>query len=518
MNNFYINNFINSNAFFIIIIFIFSFFINFYYAKFGVFPIDTFFHYDPAYRILNNEYPIRDSWVVSGLVIDIFQSFFFKVFGVNWKSYIYHSSLFNFIISIFIYFYFINLRLSKIKSLFFTLCFSLLAYTISGTPFVDHHATFFLLISSLLLIKYLNNEQNYLWFFIILLFFLSFFTKQVPATYVIFSHGLIMLYTLLSNKKFNVIRLIFLNLFFFIIIILALLLFYKIDFKNFYVQYFDYPQSIGSIRFNNFNLSFNSFFNLYKFLIIPLIFVIILKIKNYPIKKDKNNLVSFFILISYIFCIIFHQIMTKNQIYIYFTIPILFAVLDSEIYVSKYNHKKIFSFLMIIFLVFVTLKYHYRFNVERKFHELQKVNFNESINGNKIDKSLDGLLWINPFFKGKPDEEVAILKEGKLFLEKRSSEVMLISHYLFLDSITIKKLNLPNRSFTMDGVSMPIKGNKHFNFYKKFLIDKIEKNKIKEIYFFKHEGISRRAITDYLNPKCYNLEENTVFSIYKILC
>ena len=180
MNNFYFNNFKNSNFFFIINIFFFSFFINFYYAKFGVFPIDTFFHYDSAYRILNNEYFIRDSWVVSGLVIDIFQSFFFKVFGINWKSYIYHASLFNFIISIFVYFYFITLRLSKIKALFFTLCFSLMAYTVSGTPFVDHHATFFLLASTLLLIRYLTTGKNYLWFFIILLFFLS-FTKQVPA-------------------------------------------------------------------------------------------------------------------------------------------------------------------------------------------------------------------------------------------------------------------------------------------------------------------------------------------------
>ncbi len=518
MNNFYINNFINSNVFFIIIIFFFSFFINFYYAKFGVFPIDTFFHYDSAYRILNNEYFIRDSWVVSGLVIDIFQSFFFKVFGINWKSYIYHASLFNFIISIFVYFYFITLRLSKIKALFFTLCFSLMAYTVSGTPFVDHHATFFLLASTLLLIRYLTTGKNYLWFFIILLFFLSFFTKQVPATYVIFSHGLIILYTLLTHKKFNILSLILLNLFFFIAIILVLLLIYKIDFKDFYIQYFEYPQSIGSLRFKNINLSLNSFFNLYKFLIIPLILVSILKVKNYSTYKDKDNLVSFFILISYVVCIIFHQIMTKNQIYIYFSIPILFALLESEMSISNHRYKKFFSFLIIIFLTFITVKYHYRFNVERKFHELQNIDFKDSINGKKIDKSLEGLQWINPFFKGSPEEEVLILQKGKLLLEKNPSEIMLISHYLFLDSITIKKLNLPNRSFTMDGASMPIKGNKYYNFYKKFLIKKIKKNKVKAIYFFKHEGISRKAITDYLEPGCYNLEENDLFSVYKILC
>ena len=215
----------------------------------------------------------------------------------------------------------------------------------------------------------------------------------------------------------------------------------------------------------------NSFFNLYKFLIIPLILVSILKVKNFSNSKDKDNLVSFFILISYVVCIIFHQIMTKNQIYIYFSIPILFALLESEMSISNHRYKKFFSFLIIIFLTFITVKYHYRFNVERKFHELHNIDFKDSINGKKIDKSLEGLQWINPFFKGSPEEEVLILQKGKLLLEKITLK-MLISHYLFLDSITIKKLNLPNRSFTMDGASIPTKVINIITFTKNFLLKK----------------------------------------------
>ena len=41
--------------FYIISIIFFSFFINWKYSKYGVFPIDTFLHYDSAYRILNGE-------------------------------------------------------------------------------------------------------------------------------------------------------------------------------------------------------------------------------------------------------------------------------------------------------------------------------------------------------------------------------------------------------------------------------------------------------------------------------
>ena len=60
----------------VIFISAFSFFINFYYSNLGSFPIDTFLHYDTGYRILKNEFPIRDYWIVSGAVVDFIQSFF----------------------------------------------------------------------------------------------------------------------------------------------------------------------------------------------------------------------------------------------------------------------------------------------------------------------------------------------------------------------------------------------------------------------------------------------------------
>ena len=52
--------------------------------------------------------------------------------------------------------------------------------------------------------------------------------------------------------------------------------------------------------------------------------------------------------------------------------------------------------------------------------------------------------------------------KGIAQLEEEKNEIMLISHYLFLDSITEKNLNYPNRSFTIDGASMPLKGNKYY--------------------------------------------------------
>ena len=63
---------------------------------------------------------------------------------------------------------------------------------------------------------------------------------------------------------------------------------------------------------------------------------------------------------------------------------------------------------------------------------------------------------------------------------------MLISHYQFLDSITENKLNYPNRTFTDDGASMPLKNNNYFKFYEEFLNNKIIKNNVNKILFFKN--------------------------------
>ena len=50
-----------------IIITIFSFFINFYYANIGLYPIDTFSFFDSGYNVLNGYHPIKDYWVISGI-------------------------------------------------------------------------------------------------------------------------------------------------------------------------------------------------------------------------------------------------------------------------------------------------------------------------------------------------------------------------------------------------------------------------------------------------------------------
>jgi hypothetical protein len=210
--------------------------------------------------------------------------------------------------------------------------------------------------------------------------------------------------------------------------------------------------------------------------------------------------------------------MTKNQIFIYFLVPILFALIDVEINNSKLKYKKYLSILSIVCLVLITFKYHLRFNEDRKFHELAEINLNAAIAAEGIDNSLKGLLWINPLFKGDPNKEILLIKEATKELNDSNKEIMLITHYSFLDSITNKKLHSPNKSFTFDGISMPITKNKYYFKYKNFLANKINQNNIKEVYFFKHEKILNETFTAYFKQECYKLRENKFFYIYAIKC
>ena len=65
---------------------------------------------------------------------------------------------------------------------------------------------------------------------------------------------------------------------------------------------------------------------------------------------------------------------------------------------------------------------------------------------------------------------------------------------------------------------MPLLDNKYLKIYKNFLQKKIIETRTNKIIFFKHEDISRRALTDYIDRKCFNLIENEIFEIYELSC
>ena len=89
-----------SKVLYLLILFFFSTSINQYYGNLGLCPIDSFWFFNSGYDILNGHYPFKDYWTIAGPFIGYTQAFFFKIFGVSWFSYVFHASIFNFLISI----------------------------------------------------------------------------------------------------------------------------------------------------------------------------------------------------------------------------------------------------------------------------------------------------------------------------------------------------------------------------------------------------------------------------------
>ena len=118
----------NISKILVFFLFFIALIINFHYGSIGVFPIDTFGHFDPAYRILNGASPFKDYWTTTGVSVDYIQSLFFLIFGVNWFAYIIHPSLLNGILAVSIFYFFKRFELNKYFCFFYALCFALLAY------------------------------------------------------------------------------------------------------------------------------------------------------------------------------------------------------------------------------------------------------------------------------------------------------------------------------------------------------------------------------------------------------
>ena len=169
---------------YLIILFFFSISINQHYGYIGVFPLDTFLFFDSGYRTLNGYFPFKDYWVITGPLLDIIQSIFFKIFGVSWFSYVLHASVFNFIISFATFYTLVKFELNIHFSFFYALLVSIIAYPIAGTPFIDHHSTIFSLLALYSFILSIKTKSDFYWFFTPIFLGLAFLSKQTPAAYI----------------------------------------------------------------------------------------------------------------------------------------------------------------------------------------------------------------------------------------------------------------------------------------------------------------------------------------------
>ena len=487
---------------FIFLLLIISVTVNTYFGSIGVFPIDSFAFFDSA-NILNQGFvPFKDYWVMNGFMIDIIQSIFFKYFGVSWQIYQLHSSLVNFFFSITIFFFFLNIGLNIFLSFFYSSLASIISYSVVGVPFPDQHSVFFSLIGFYFLYLGIKKKKIIFWLLLPLPFFIAFLSKQVPAAYYIILAFFIICNYFFKNRNIKEIIFLFLGIFILLISFFLYLLKNEIYFHEFILQYISFPQSIGHSRFNDLNI-FNIFFKLineFKFITFSLIILIylIIKKKNIYNFSSSLNIKNYFIIFIIIFILIIHQILTKNQNFIFFLIPLILGLSHYEL--QKKKNILIFSIFLIFLCSLITFKYHLRFNVDRKFMELEKISLDNYKNAELISDKLKGLKWVNSQFKEDPEKEIQQINLSINYLKNVEKRKIILTEYQFLLSEINHNIYSPSRWYTDDGVSYPLQDNIYFNEYKKFFKKNLIKNKIKIIYTI--EPINKKSFDFIFESEC----------------
>ena len=152
----------------ILIISLFAFSINFYYGHQGLMPLDDLQNFNPGFRVLQGDFPFRDYYSVTGPFLDILQSIIYKIFGINWQSFVLHASLMNCLYSISIFIFLQKLNFSKINSFLFSLSGGLLMYPAAGNPTVEHSSLILSVMGTFLFIIGSKENKNYLLFLLYL--------------------------------------------------------------------------------------------------------------------------------------------------------------------------------------------------------------------------------------------------------------------------------------------------------------------------------------------------------------
>ncbi len=503
---------------------IYAFYVNWLSGNNGIIPIDSFGFLDTGHSILNGKLPIRDFWIFTGLLVDYMGAFFIAVFGNKWSSYLIHSSFMNIFATIIFYLFLRNFDISKKFITLYCLSFATLCYPVSGTPFAYLHSYIFSLISLMILIIAIKNKNKFIWFILPIVCTLAFLSMQTPSSYILvilLSSSIIyfLKYKDLKNFKFFLIGS-FSSLFLFF----TFLVITSTPFSNFIYQYILFPLTIGEGRIASEETAYVSLldqFNLkrilgeFKFihlLLIPFLFVIL---KNFKRQEGVINFLNFSFFLS-ILAFLFNQLITANQIYIFSLIPIIASLLHINIVKFNYSIKNIY---LIIFIVLIaTVKFHFRYNIDRKFHDLENIDKSKALDAKIIHQNLNNLKWISKF--DNPTNEVKTIKKAINTIENDDRNKTLITHYQFISTVLDKDLNILNRWYLWDNNTHPTENHKYFDVYKSLVNKNIKTNNVKVIYLLGQENeILFENVKNYFTDVCF--ESKTLvekrFSMHEII-
>ena len=136
----------------------------------------------------------------------LFSKYYFLFFGLIGKLISLNASIFNGFYQLLVYKLFNKLGLDFKLSFFYAICFAILAYPSSGTPFVDHHSTLLSLVAIIFLILAYEKNKILYWSLIPIFLFFAFLSKQVPAIYILFTVIVLIVYHFSHQKKNDIIK------------------------------------------------------------------------------------------------------------------------------------------------------------------------------------------------------------------------------------------------------------------------------------------------------------------------
>ena len=511
----------NIKIFLFLLLGIFSILINNHYGNIGIFAIDSLGFFDTAYSILLDKHPFKDFWIFSGPLVAYIQAAFFKLFGLKWSSYVLHASVFNLIISTFVFFTLNKHGLNIYLSFFYSLSFAILCYPVAGTPFAYQHSYILSLISILTLTLAIKTKSNLYWFLLPIFMVLAFLSMQVPSSYINFIIIVVSIFYFVKNFNNR-------NFYYFIygcLLILFLIILYFVSFQiplnDFIVQYILFPLTIGSERFSGQEQAFVSFSSKFTFrglvghfkfihivntALIVITFLKYFKKSHFILTKDEViiNIIIIFSSIAFIL----HQLITANQTFIFSLIPMLAGFV--HIYLQKYySNNKIIQLFFIFLIIFTSVKYHNVYNEKRKFMELQHADLSRTVDAALIDEKFNNLKWLTPFYPKNPNKEIGLIKNAIQILKNDKRKKMMITHYQFFSLVLEEDLNIPNRWNLYHPNIYPIKENKYVGYYKDFFNRNLKLNKVEVIYIMKshpEESIRIEQFKKHLTDICFKNE------------
>ena len=399
-----------------------------------------------------------------------------------------------------------------------------MCYPLSGTPFAYIHAYIFSLLAVFNLIIAIKNKNNILWFLFPFVCLFAFLSMQTPTAYILIILAILLMHYFFKYKNFTNLKFFILGSITSLLLFLLFLYLTNTPIINFIYQYVLFPLTIGEGRISSNEmayiglidqLNFKRLFGEFKFIHILLFPLIFISIKNIKKNNKETNLINLAI-ISCVFAFFFNQLITANQIYIFSLIPVIAAILQFNLNRKKINPK---LFYLIIFIVlFSTIKYHYRFNIDRKFHDLENIDKRKAINANEVHENFRNLKWISK--SEEPNKELGVIKQAIEIIDNDNREKTLITHYHFMSTILDKKFNILNRWYLWDNNTHPTENHKYFEFYKSLINKNIRENDIKVIYLLGQKNeILFDNVKNYFTDVCFESKiiVQKRFSSHKII-